>query len=134
MGDVRADTPPVEDVEAALEAEDAGLGPAATSRSESGAGLVRLSTVEPLRVRWLWQGRVPLGRLTLLDGDPGLGKSTLALDLTARVSTGAAMPDGSPGLGDPAGVVLLTAADPQASPPCESGVKSVFPRTGCLGG
>jgi hypothetical protein len=29
-------------------------------------------TIEPLR--WLWPGRIPLGKVTILDGDPGLGK------------------------------------------------------------
>jgi AAA domain len=50
-----------------------------------------------------------LGKLTVLEGDPGLGKSTIALDLAARVSGGAPMPDGAPGV--EGGVVLLTAED-----------------------
>src|SRR5438128_540885 len=73
------------------------------------AALVSLSTVEPAPVRWLWPGYIPLGKLTVLDGDPALGKSTLLLDLAARVSTGAPMPDGSPGLHAP--VCLLSAED-----------------------
>jgi len=39
-------------------------------------------------VTWLWPGRLPLGKLALLDGDPDLGKSLIALDLCARLSTG----------------------------------------------
>jgi AAA domain len=70
---------------------------------------VLLSTVQPQRVEWLWRGRIPLGKLTILDGDPGLGKSVLTLDLAARVSRGLAMPDGTPGR--QGGVVLLTAED-----------------------
>jgi hypothetical protein len=31
-------------------------------------------------VSWLWPGRIPLGKLVLLDGNPDLGKSLLALD------------------------------------------------------
>jgi RecA-family ATPase len=53
--------------------------------------------VEGRALCWLWPGRIPLGTLTLLDGDPGLGKSLLALDLVARVTRGAAMPDGDAG-------------------------------------
>jgi hypothetical protein len=34
-------------------------------------------------VSWLWPGRLALGKLAMLDGDPGLGKSLLALDLCA---------------------------------------------------
>lgn len=73
---------------------------------------VLLSTVQPQRVEWLWSGRIPRGKLTIIDGDPGLGKSVLTLDLAARVSRGWSMPDGEPGEDrDPAGVVLLTAED-----------------------
>jgi hypothetical protein len=70
---------------------------------------ILLSTVQPERVEWLWPGRIPLGKLTIIDGDPGLGKSVLTLDLAARVSRGLAMPDGSPGR--QGGVVLLSAED-----------------------
>jgi hypothetical protein len=73
--------------------------------------LVRLADVAPARLAWLWPGRVALGKLTLVEGDPGLGKSLLALDLAARVTRGLPMPDGSAGLGGPAGVVLLLAED-----------------------
>jgi hypothetical protein len=74
--------------------------------------LVRASDVQPRALRWLWHGRIPLGKLTLLDGDPGLGKSLVTLDLAARVSRGLEMPDGSRSdLGGPAGVVLLSAED-----------------------
>lgn len=78
---------------------------------EGEKGLVTLAEVAPQEVQWLWPGRIPLGRLTILDGDPGTGKSTLSLDLAARVSRGDSMPDGSPGLGAPAGVILLTCED-----------------------
>jgi hypothetical protein len=71
---------------------------------------IYLSTVQPERVEWLWPGRIPLGKLTLLDGDPGLGKSVLTMDLAARVSAGLSMPDGAPSAGA-AGVVLLSAED-----------------------
>src|SRR3954464_12696344 len=42
-----------------------------------GPAVVTLADVAPEAVRWLWRGRVPLGKLTVLDGDPGVGKSTL---------------------------------------------------------
>ncbi len=70
-----------------------------------------LSDVQPERVAWLWLLRLALGKLGVIDGDPGDGKSTLTTDLAARVSTGREMPDGTPGLGYPAGVVLLSAED-----------------------
>jgi archaellum biogenesis ATPase FlaH len=76
------------------------------------AVIVRLSDVKREVVTWLWRGRIPLGKLTLIEGDPGLGKSIWTLLIAARVSTGAPMPDGSMGdLTGPAGVVLITAED-----------------------
>jgi hypothetical protein len=47
----------------------------------------RYSTIERTKVNWLVPGWLPLGKLIVLDGDPGLGKSTLLLDIAARVTT-----------------------------------------------
>ncbi|MCR9093731.1 MAG: AAA family ATPase [bacterium] len=69
----------------------------------------RLADVTPRAVQWLWPGRIPLGKITTFDGDPGVGKSTILADLAARVSSGASMPDGSQGSqGD---VIIMTAED-----------------------
>jgi putative DNA primase/helicase len=74
--------------------------------------LVRISDVVPRCVQWLWPGRIPLGKITILDGDPGEAKSTTSLDLAARVSTVRPMPDGTASdLSEPAGIVLLSAED-----------------------
>jgi KaiC/GvpD/RAD55 family RecA-like ATPase len=51
-----------------------------------------MAQVTPEAVRWLWDGRIAMGKVSLLEGEPGIGKSTLALDLAARVSRGAVMP------------------------------------------
>lgn len=73
--------------------------------------IVRLSDVKPEPVAWLWPGRIALGKLTLIAGDPGLGKSFVTLDMAARVSRGLAWPD-APGVATtPGGVVLLSAED-----------------------
>jgi RecA-family ATPase len=58
-------------------------------------GLVRVADVQASKVRWIWPQRIPLGKLTELSGDPDVGKSTLVCDLVARLTTGAAMPDGT---------------------------------------
>lgn len=60
-------------------------------------------------VRWLWHRYMPLGKLVIIDGDPGLGKSLLTLDIAARVSRGDAMPDGTSGVSGH--VVILSAED-----------------------
>jgi hypothetical protein len=99
--DGRPARPPKRAAKAAKEPESAELG-------------ILLSTVQPEPVAWLWLGRIPLGKLTILDGDPGLGKSVLTLDLAARVTRGRPMPweERQPGEErEPAGVVLLTAED-----------------------
>jgi len=57
------------------------------------AGAVRLSDVPSTDVDWLWPSRIPRGHVTLLVSDPGAGKSLLALDIAARVSTGRPWPD-----------------------------------------
>jgi hypothetical protein len=97
------DIPPAEAAEAAEAME---------TIEPTAGGLIRLSDVRPERVSWLWHSRVPLGKLTIWDGDPGTGKTTAAIDLAARVTTHRPMPDGTPSdLLEPAGVVLLTAED-----------------------
>ncbi len=73
--------------------------------------LVRLSDVQPEPIRWLWPGRIAMGKLTLLCGDPGLGKSFVTLDLAARVSSGSPWPDLPLLPNDKGGVVLLNAED-----------------------
>jgi hypothetical protein len=68
-----------------------------------------LSEVEAERVDWLWRGRIPKGKLTLIDGDPGLGKSALVVDFAARKSVGGQWPDGAPC--EVGGVVICSAED-----------------------
>lgn len=70
---------------------------------------VNLADVQTEEVEWLWAGRVPFGKITVLDGDPGLGKSTLTLDLAARLSVGGEMPN--EGEIDPSDVLILSAED-----------------------
>jgi 5S rRNA maturation endonuclease (ribonuclease M5) len=68
------------------------------------------SSVRTRKVRWAWQDYFPLGKLSIVEGDPGDGKSILSIDLAARWSTGAPMPDGSNGAG-PWPVILVSAED-----------------------
>jgi hypothetical protein len=84
------------------------LGPEGRLSSEIG---VLLSEVEAEAVQGLWGNRLYVGKLVLLDGDPGLGKTMIAGDLAARFTIGATMPDDSPGIEGGAGVVIFTAED-----------------------
>lgn len=86
---------------AAPQATDAAPGP--------GPVLVRLSDVAAEPVAWLWPGRLARGKVTLLAGDPGLGKSFVTLDVAARISTARPWPDGGAAmLGN---TILLSAED-----------------------
>lgn len=71
-----------------------------------------LADVEPQFIEWLSVGRLARGKTTILDGDPGLGKSTVALDWAARITRGEPLPDG-PKM-PPRGVVMLSAEDDPA--------------------
>jgi hypothetical protein len=73
-----------------------------------GIELVRASTITPRPVEWAWQERIPLGTTTVLAGIPGLGKSTITLDLAARWSRGQQQGDLK---GQPVNVLLATAED-----------------------
>jgi hypothetical protein len=74
----------------------------------AGAILVCLADVAPREIKWLWPGRVPMGRITLLVGRPGEGKSFLTCDMASRISAGTPWPDGSD---CPAGSVIFISAE-----------------------
>ena len=88
------------------------LAPAEPQPSVASAQLrvIRLSDVEPEEVRWLWRPYIPLGKVTLVAGDPGLGKSYLLTDIAARLSVGGEAPDRSVRLAQTP-VVILSAED-----------------------
>ena len=57
--------------------------------------LKRATTIAPEAVRWLWPGWLARGKLHVIAGAPGAGKTTIALSLAATVTRGDAWPDGS---------------------------------------
>ena len=74
----------------------------------------KASEVEIKPVEWLWPGRIPQGKLTLLAGEPGAGKSTLTYFLAAAVTVGADFPRNEghcPGGGS---VIIFSAEDDMA--------------------
>jgi|SRR5271170_3092046 len=64
--------------------------------SDQLASTTRMSNLPPVPPNWLWEGRLPRGKIVLLAGPSGSGKTFLALDLAARVTTGRPYPDSSP--------------------------------------
>jgi Bifunctional DNA primase/polymerase, N-terminal/AAA domain len=61
---------------------------------EQGRSLIirRASDIKPEKITWLWEGMLAQGAIAFLAGDPGLGKSTVALDIAAIVSRGGSWP------------------------------------------
>ena len=53
------------------------------------------SSVKPKDVEWLWYPYIPYGKLTILQGDPGEGKSTFMLHLIGIITSGGRLPDGN---------------------------------------
>jgi len=69
-----------------------------------------ISDVKAEPVPWLWPKRIAFGTLCIIDGDPGCGKTSIMLDLMARLSTGTAMPFEAEGL-RPANSLIVSAED-----------------------
>lgn len=55
------------------------------------------ASIKPLAIDWLWPGWLPAGKLTILAGAAGTGKTTLALGLGAVITTAGRWPDGAAG-------------------------------------
>lgn len=67
--------------------------------SETRAILLDLSQVEDREPRWIWPGRIPRGHVSLVTGDPDVGKTLVLLSLAATVAEGEPWPDGQPNEG-----------------------------------
>lgn len=63
-----------------------------STREEHHITLLNLDDVEPEVVEWLWYPYIPRGKLTMIEGDPGLGKSWLTMALASYISRGKALP------------------------------------------
>jgi len=83
-----------------------------TDRKKPKAVLINLDEVAPIPIQWLWYNKIPLGKMSLIVGDPGAGKSLLVLYLAAVISRGDDWPDvkNAPGH-EPGSIIILTAED-----------------------
>jgi AAA domain len=86
--------------------------PKANGTAKTSLQIVRADTVAQKPVEWLWQNRIARGKLTLSAGDPGMGKSQVAADIVARITTGSAWPDGDTA---PLGSCLILSAEDAAN-------------------
>ena len=85
--------------------------------------LISLASIEARPVRWLWRNYIPTGMLSMLSGDPGTGKSYLALALAANLTTGR-LGDGTKT--EPTAAIYMSVENPLA--------ETVRPRFDALGG
>jgi len=69
-----------------------------------------LENVKMEKIDWLWQDKIPLGQISMIMSDPGLGKSTLSLMITAHVTQGRPWPD-DPMVRCPQGSVLIISCE-----------------------
>jgi len=72
--------------------------------------LIRMNEVEATAINWLWYPYIPYGKITVIQGDPGDGKTTVVLAIAAAVTTGAALPETAT-YAEPMTVIFQTAED-----------------------
>ena len=73
--------------------------------------LIKASSIEPKEVEWLWYPFIPKGKVTIVQGDPGDGKSTFMLTLAAMMSVGLPFPFVREPHTEPASVIYQTTED-----------------------
>lgn len=72
--------------------------------------LIRMSEIESQEIEWLWYPFIPYGKLTIIQGDPGDGKTTLVLNIAAKLSKGIGI-DEAMHLSEPINIIYQTAED-----------------------
>lgn len=92
------------------EAEERVNGGKKITRS-SGLEVIPFSAIAPEILQWLWPERIPLGKIVLIIGDPGLGKSTITIWLIAQVTSGGEWPDRPGEFAIKGDALLLSAED-----------------------
>ena len=72
--------------------------------------LIKMSEVQSQKIEWLWFPFIPYGKLTIIQGDPGDGKTTLVLNIAAKLSKGERL-DENMNITEPVNVIYQTAED-----------------------
>ncbi|MBS6520175.1 MAG: AAA family ATPase [Clostridiales bacterium] len=72
--------------------------------------MIRMSEIQSQEIEWLWYPFIPYGKLTIIQGDPGDGKTTMVLNLAAKLSKGEAL-DENMKVTEPVNVIYQTAED-----------------------
>ena len=72
--------------------------------------MIKMSEIQSQEVEWLWYPFIPYGKLTIVQGDPGDGKTTLILNIVAKLSRGDGL-DSEMKLSEPMNVIYQSAED-----------------------
>lgn len=72
--------------------------------------MIHLSEIESQQIKWLWYPFIPYGKLSIVQGDPGDGKSTLILNIAAKLSMGECI-DENMNITEPVNVIYQTSED-----------------------
>ena len=75
-----------------------------------GLQMIKMSEIQSQEVSWLWFPFIPYGKLTIIQGDPGDGKTTLVLNIAAWLSKGEGL-DNEMKLSEPVNVIYQSAED-----------------------
>ena len=77
---------------------------------EADVKMIKMSDVQTQTIEWLWYPFIPYGKLTIIQGDPGDGKTTLALNIAAKLSNGKGL-ENEIMTQEPATIIYQTAED-----------------------
>ena len=75
-----------------------------------GLQMIKMSEIQSQEISWLWYPFIPYGKLTIIQGDPGDGKTTLVLNIAAKLSRGEGL-DSDMKLSKPVNVIYQSAED-----------------------
>lgn len=78
--------------------------------SNTELNIINMADIEAVAVKWLWKPYIPLGKITIIQGDPGEGKTTLALSIAAALTQGEKLPNEAESKA-PVNVIYQTAED-----------------------
>jgi putative DNA primase/helicase len=86
---------------------------ASGQKSQTGERIMTdtFADIESKPTKWLWPDRIPAGYISVFSGDPDCGKTTTAVDIVARYTTGRDWPDGTTNTVPPGSVLMLIAED-----------------------